>query len=68
MLSELIEYARSSGGHCLLAVIDADNSASIALHEGFGFSRCGHLREVGYKFNRYLDLVLYQMLLNAEKS
>lgn len=68
LLSELINYARSSGGHCLLAVIDADNSASIALHEGFGFSKCGHLREVGYKFDRYLDLVLYQLLLKSERA
>ena len=68
LLSELFGYARSSGGHCLVAVIDADNLASIALHEGFGFSKCGHLREVGYKFNRYLDLVLYQLLLNPEED
>jgi phosphinothricin acetyltransferase len=49
--------------HVLVAGVDADNEASIDLHESAGFVRVGHLREVGRKFDRWLDLVLLQRTL-----
>ncbi len=33
------------------------------LHERFGFARVAHLREVGYKFDKWLDVYYYQLLL-----
>jgi L-amino acid N-acyltransferase YncA len=33
------------------------------LHEKFGFSKAAHLKEVGFKFNTWLDVVFYQLLL-----
>ena len=56
----------SSGGiNNVIGGIDADNAASIALHERFGFERCGVVRHAGFKFGRWLDLVLYQKLLET---
>ena len=43
--------------------IDADNAASIALHEAQGFVHAGTIRDAGYKFGRWLNLAFYQKLL-----
>lgn len=66
LLSALIPVARSQGVHVLVGVIDASNSASIALHRGLGFAPAGTLREVGHKFGRWLDVDLYQLTLPLE--
>lgn len=63
LLADLLERARALGYHSLIAGISADQTASIALHEKFGFVSCGRLREVGYKFERWLDVVYMQRTL-----
>ena len=50
----------------MIAGVDAANAASIRFHERLGFERCGHLREVGHKFDRWLDLVFMQRLIQPE--
>lgn len=60
ILQELIRLAGENGFHCLIARITAENGVSLALHTRFGFAETGVLREVGYKFNRWLDVVLMQ--------
>lgn len=60
----LIPLAKEKGKHCIMAGIDAANDVSIQLHEKYGFKQVALLTEVGYKFNRWLDLVLMQLLLN----
>ncbi len=52
-----------SNGPDFLGVISADNEISIRLHEQFGFDITGRLPEVGRKFERWLDLVLMQKML-----
>jgi phosphinothricin acetyltransferase len=47
----------------MIAGIDADNVASIRMHESLGFERVAHLREVGFKFGRWLDLEFLQCFL-----
>jgi phosphinothricin acetyltransferase len=47
----------------MIAGIDGDNTGSIRLHERLGFTHAGRLREVGYKFDRWLDLVFLQRLI-----
>ena len=59
----LIERAESLGKHVMIAGVDADNRASIAFHERLGFERVAHFREVGFKFDRWLDLVFLQKML-----
>jgi phosphinothricin acetyltransferase len=46
--------------HTLVAVIALPNDASIALHRALGFEEVGVLREVGFKFGRYVDTAWYQ--------
>jgi len=63
LLRGLIARAHSLGKHVMIAGVDADNAASIRLHERLGFTQAGRLREVGYKFGRWLDLVFLQRAL-----
>ncbi|MCC7409078.1 MAG: N-acetyltransferase [Phycisphaeraceae bacterium] len=63
LLARLIELARQHGHHSIIAVIDGEQAASIALHERFGFTRVSHMVEVGYKFDRWLDVVDLQLML-----
>jgi L-amino acid N-acyltransferase YncA len=63
LLTVLIERARAASKHVMIAGVDAANEASLQFLDGFGFERVGHLHEVGYKFDRFLDLVLLQYRL-----
>lgn len=63
LMVPLIERARGLGLHVLVAVIEAENAASIALHASLGFEAAGREREVGFKFGRWLDLVRMQLML-----
>ena len=60
LVQALLPRAATLGKHVMMAGVDADNAASIRFHERLGFARSGHLREVGYKFGRWLDLVFLQ--------
>ena len=60
LLTELIACARAQGKHVMIAGVDSENTASLRFLERFGFERTAHLREVGYKFDRFLDLVFLQ--------
>ena len=57
LVRALIERAAALGKHVMIGGVDAANAASIRFHERLGFERAGELREVGYKFGRWLDLV-----------
>jgi phosphinothricin acetyltransferase len=61
LLVELIERARVAGHHVMLADIESGNAASIRLHESLGFVEVGRLREIGTKFDRWLDLTILQL-------
>ena len=64
LLGELIERARTAGIHVLVAGIDAENEASIRLHERLGFVEVARMPETGQKFGRWLDFVLMQRILD----
>ena len=68
LMTPLIERAAALGMHVMIAGIDADNQRSIRFHERLGFTRVAHMREVGFKFGRWLDLVLMQRILNHRTS
>jgi L-amino acid N-acyltransferase len=63
LLEELIALATQHGFHSVIARIGGDNTASIRLHQGCGFTMVGVEREVGRKFNRWLDVSVLQRLL-----
>jgi len=65
LMRELIDAARSQNYHTLIGVIDTGNQVSIGLHEKLGFSYGGSLRQAGFKFGRWLDVVFYQLLLDT---
>lgn len=60
LLNALLARALALGKHVMIAGVDSENAASLRFLERFGFERAGHLREVGYKFDRFLDLVFLQ--------
>jgi L-amino acid N-acyltransferase YncA len=61
LLVALIDHARAAGHHVMLADIESGNAASIGLHESLGFVEAGRLREIGQKFDRWLDLTILQL-------
>jgi L-amino acid N-acyltransferase len=63
VLGELIELAREAGHHTIIAGIDSEQVPSLGLHERFGFVPVARLREVGYKFDRWLDRIDMQLML-----
>lgn len=63
LLGDLIVRAREIGHHAIIAGIDGEQSASVALHAKHGFVQVGHLSQVGFKFGRWLDVVYMQLML-----
>jgi len=63
IVTELLRVAAASGFHAVFARITASSEASIALHRSCGFDLVGIEREVGRKFNKWLDVAIMQALL-----
>ena len=63
ILERLIEQAWLGGFHTIMAGMSEGNEASVRLHERFGFELVGRQREVGYKFERWLDVTWMQKML-----
>jgi len=63
LLTDLVQLARDHGFHAVIGRIVGDHDASIALHAACGFTQIGREQEVGRKFNRWLDVVLMQVML-----
>ncbi len=63
LLQQLILLAKEQGKHTLIGVIDSENQGSIKFHEQFGFTTVGILKQTGFKFDRWLDTVLMQLIL-----
>lgn len=64
LMNEIIKIARVDPRvHAIVSVITSGNKASIKLHEKFGFAYCGTIREVGFKFGRYLNVDNYELIV-----
>ncbi|MEJ7807659.1 MAG: arsinothricin resistance N-acetyltransferase ArsN1 family B [Telluria sp.] len=59
----LLERLRSAGIHLVVGGIALPNDASIALHESMGFEKAAHFSEVGFKFDRWIDVGYWQLRL-----
>jgi L-amino acid N-acyltransferase len=68
LMPPIIEAARKQDMHTMIAGIDASNEGSIKFHANFGFEKVALFEQVGFKFNRWLDLVFMQLMLNGEKK
>ena len=66
ILADLVDRARRHGVHTIVAGIDAEQAASVALHAKFGFVEVGRFPEVGRKFERWLDVIFMQLMLGSE--
>jgi phosphinothricin acetyltransferase len=66
LMQELIKRASELNMHAIVAGIEAENAASIKLHEQLGFKTAGKLDEVGIKHGRWLDLIFMVLLLKNE--
>jgi L-amino acid N-acyltransferase len=65
LLEAIIASAKADDRHALIGVIDAENQASISLHQSLGFTQVGTLQQVAFKFGRWLDAVMYQLTLQT---
>ena len=63
LLEALMDAARTAGVHVMVGAIDADNEDSLRFHERMGFVEVARMPETGFKFGRWLDLVLEQRIL-----
>lgn len=58
-----IQAGKDASLHTIIARVTADNEASLKLHEKAGFEKAGHLKQVGQKFDQWLDVCVMQYLL-----
>ncbi|MEI7503050.1 MAG: N-acetyltransferase family protein [Paludibacter sp.] len=65
LLRDIIIKAVEQNFHVMVGVIDATNTVSIKLHENEGFELSGLMKQVGYKFGKWLDAAFYQLILNT---
>lgn len=63
LMTDLLGQATMRDCHVMVGCIDADNQASIALHECLGFVHSGTVKQAGFKFGRWLDAAFYQKTL-----
>jgi len=66
LLSELIKHSVKAGFHTIIARIAEGNQTSIKMHSESGFETIGIMKEVGLKFNKYIDVTLMQKLLQKD--
>jgi phosphinothricin acetyltransferase len=65
LLGALLDASAQAGMRQMIALIAGTEPASLALHERFGFARCGELKSVGRKHGQWLDVIYMQRALGA---
>ena len=66
LLTELVQHAEAAGIRKLIAVIgDSANAGSVGVHKALGFTQVGVLQSCGWKFDRWLDVVLMEKALGV---
>ncbi|MGM0902254.1 MAG: N-acetyltransferase family protein [Bacillota bacterium] len=63
LMKNIINQARELGYHTIIAGITEGNDASVRLHEKYGFEFAGKLKEVGFKFGEWQNVLYLQLLL-----
>ena len=63
LLDAILVELRRRGFHCVMGGVSLPNDASVALLQKFGLRQVAHFKEVGYKFDRWIDVGYWQLLL-----
>jgi L-amino acid N-acyltransferase YncA len=68
LYASLISRLRDRSLHTAIGGIALPNESSVALHERLGFQKVAHFKEVGWKFNHWIDVGYWELILgNAEQ-
>jgi phosphinothricin acetyltransferase len=59
----LIDALRAKGIHCIIGGIALPNPASVGISEKLGFQKIGHFKEVGWKFEKWIDVGYWELIL-----
>ncbi|MFO8029622.1 MAG: N-acetyltransferase family protein [Cyclonatronaceae bacterium] len=68
LYTELFRLLRERGVHAAMGGITLPNDASVAFHEKFGMKKVAHFSEVGYKFDRWIDVGYWQRIIIPGRS
>ena len=63
LMNQLFISAKNNNIHTMIACIDSNNEKSIHFHHQLGFTHIGLLKEIGFKFNQFLNMNLMQIIL-----
>ncbi len=64
LYAELLSQLQKMGLHGVIGGVALPNEACIALHQKNNFEQVAHFKEVGYKFNKWIDVVYWEKILN----
>nr|WP_296748386.1 GNAT family N-acetyltransferase [Thioalkalivibrio sp.] len=68
LLMQAVEHeARARGVHSLIACVTGENSVALKFHRNLGFATVGTIPQAGWKFGRWIDLVILQKMLPESK-
>jgi L-amino acid N-acyltransferase YncA len=63
LYAQLFAALKAGGAHAVIGGVALPNDASLRLHQKFGFKKVAHFEQVGFKFNRWIDVTYWQMTL-----
>lgn len=64
LVAELIALARAQGKHAMVGGVDSENEGSLRFHLAMGFAEVARFHQVGHKFDRWLDIIFVELLLD----
>ena len=64
LYTELIKELKAKQFHAIIGGMTLPNEASVKLHENFEFKQVAHFKEVGLKFDKWLDVGFWQLILD----
>lgn len=67
LMVALIHIAKKRKFHTMIAGVDATNKGSYHFHKKLGFQEIGQFKQIGYKFEKWLDLIFMQLFLDDVK-
>jgi L-amino acid N-acyltransferase YncA len=68
LYTTLIEKLKNRNLHAIIGGISLPNVLSVKLHEKLGFEKVAHFKEVGYKFNQWIDVGYWELIIDDEQS